>query len=52
MAEHFVHTICNMEIAFDPAKDARNLRERGLSFERVADFEFETALYEEDNRRE
>jgi len=37
-----------MEIAFDPAKSARNLRERGLSSERVADFEFETALFEED----
>lgn len=33
-----------MEIEFDPRKNERNLRERGLSFERAADFDFETAL--------
>jgi uncharacterized DUF497 family protein len=32
-------------ISFDPAKDERNLRERGLSFERAADFEFSTAVF-------
>ena len=41
-----------MEIVFDPAKNARNLRERELSFERVADFDFECALFEEDKRRD
>lgn len=39
-----------MEIVFDPAKNARNLRERGLSFERVVDFDFGSALFEEDAR--
>ena len=29
---------------YDPAKNERNIRERGLSFERAADFHFETAL--------
>ena len=29
---------------YDPAKNERNIRERGLSFERAADFNFETAL--------
>lgn len=33
-----------MEIAFDPAKNERNLRERGLSFELAAEFDFESAL--------
>ena len=33
-----------MGIAYDPAKNERNIRERGLSFERAADFDFETAL--------
>ncbi|MGO9336815.1 MAG: BrnT family toxin [Terracidiphilus sp.] len=33
-----------MGIAYDPAKNERNIRERGLSFERAADFNFETAL--------
>ena len=32
-----------MEITFDPAKNERNIRERGLSFERVVDFDFATA---------
>ena len=39
-----------MEITFDEVKNRRNIRLRGLSFERVADFEFETALFEEDDR--
>jgi uncharacterized DUF497 family protein len=33
-----------MGIMNDPAKNERNIRERGLSFERAADFDFETAL--------
>ena len=33
-----------MGITYDPAKNERNIRERGISFERVADFDFETAL--------
>lgn len=41
-----------MEISFDPRKDARNIAERGLSFERAAAFDFETALYETDDRRD
>lgn len=39
-----------VEITFDPAKNQRNLRERGLPFERAAEFEFETALYRVDER--
>jgi hypothetical protein len=34
-----------MGITYDPAKNERNIRERGLSFERAADFDFETALF-------
>lgn len=34
------------------SKNERNIRERGLSFERVADFDFETAIYLEDRRHE
>jgi uncharacterized protein (DUF4415 family) len=37
-------------IAFDPAKNARNIRERKPSFERVEDFDFETATFEIDDR--
>lgn len=39
-----------MKLEFDPGKNARNIAERGLSFERAVDFEFETATFEIDNR--
>ena len=39
-----------MKIEYDPAKNERKLRERGLSFERAEDFDFATALYIEDDR--
>jgi uncharacterized protein len=39
-----------MEIAFDPAKSERNERERGLPFDRVYDFDFDTAAIKEDLR--
>lgn len=38
-------------IAYDADKNQRNIRERGLSFERAADFDFNTALVDEDVRR-
>lgn len=41
-----------MELTFDPAKNARNIELRDLSFERVAEFEFETALFSPDVRRD
>jgi uncharacterized protein len=41
-----------MEIAFDPAKNQRNIELRGISFEFAADFEFETALTWLDQRKE
>ena len=47
-----VHTIYSMKIAFDPAKNEKNIRERGLSFERAAMFDFESALYQVDDRKD
>jgi uncharacterized DUF497 family protein len=41
-----------MEIDFDPAKNQRNIRERGLSFERVAEFDWDSAVIIEDTRRD
>ncbi len=41
-----------MEITFDPDKNAENIRTRGLSFELAAEFDFDTALYYPDNRRD
>ena len=34
-----------MQITFDPVKNERNIRERGLPFEWAAQFDFEGALY-------
>ena len=33
-----------MRIEYDPAKNEKNIRERGLSFERAGEFDFATAL--------
>ena len=41
-----------MRIFYDPAKNQRNIRERGLSFESAAEFDFESALYAVDERRD
>ena len=41
-----------MEITYDADKNNRNIEERGLPFDRVAEFDFETALYAIDDRRE
>lgn len=48
----FVHTLGSVKIEFDPAKNASNIRSRGLSFERVAEFDFETAVFTVDTRRD
>lgn len=39
-----------MKISFDPIKSEKNLRERGLSFERAAEFDFENATFLVDDR--
>ena len=39
-----------MEISYDPAKNEHNLSIRGLSFDRVVEFEFETAVFAIDVR--
>lgn len=41
-----------MEISFDPDKNASNIALRGLSFERAADFDFQTAVLTVDGRRD
>ena len=41
-----------MNIEFDDSKSRRNARERGLPFDRAAEFDWETAIYEEDTRRD
>jgi uncharacterized protein len=41
-----------VEIHFDPIKNAKNICERGLSFERVVEFDFETAEFTLDTRHD
>lgn len=40
-----------MKIEFDASKNDRNIVERSLSFERAADFDFNTALVQQDVRK-
>ena len=46
-----MHTINSFEVSFDPDKNERNVRERGLSFDQAADFDFGSALYWVDTRK-
>ncbi|MBT8419448.1 MAG: BrnT family toxin [Gammaproteobacteria bacterium] len=39
-----------MEISYDPEKNERNLHERGLSFDKATQFDFQTANVAVDNR--
>jgi uncharacterized protein len=41
-----------MRITFDPAKNDRNVVERGLSFELVSDLDWDTAVSVEDTRKD
>lgn len=53
MSSHFNSYIqFELRISFDPAKSDRNASERGLPFDLAADFEFETAMVEQDLRRD
>ena len=41
-----------MRISYDPAKNDRNIRDRGVSFDAAADFDFDQALFQVDDRRQ
>ena len=41
-----------MELGYDPAKNDWNIRERGLSFEQVADLNWPTAIIRRDRRKD
>lgn len=41
-----------MEISFDPAKNERNIAERGLPFMQVQELDWSSALVQEDLRRD
>jgi uncharacterized DUF497 family protein len=41
-----------MDVTYDINKNKHNIAERGLPFDRAADFDFDTALYSVDDRHE
>lgn len=41
-----------MRVYYDPAKNERNIRARGLSFDQAAEFDFQSALVFVDARKE
>ena len=41
-----------MEIGYDPGKNARNIQERGLSFDDVALLDWDMAMVRQDTRRD
>ena len=41
-----------MNISYDPDKNEKNIVERGISFERAAEFEWSSALIVEDTRKD
>ena len=47
-----VDTIKSMEVDFDPAKDASNIRDHGLSLRRAEDFDFSTMFIRVDDRED
>ena len=42
----------SMDFEFDPAKNAANLSNRGISFSRAAEFDFQSALIKVDDRQD
>jgi uncharacterized DUF497 family protein len=46
----YVSTLYRVEISYDPKKNARNIAKRGLSFDRVHEFDFGNATTEVDDR--
>lgn len=41
-----------MRVTYDPVENQRNIAERGLSFDRVAELDWKTALAQEDRRQD
>jgi uncharacterized DUF497 family protein len=41
-----------VNIGYDPGKNEKNIAERGISFERAAEFEWSSALIVEDTRKD
>ncbi len=42
----------DVEITFDPLKSERNLRLRGISFDKAPEFDFGSATFDQDTRKD
>ena len=42
----------DVEVNFDPAKDAENIAKHGISLKRARDFDFDSALYLDDDSQD
>jgi hypothetical protein len=49
---HVETSYFHIAVTFDPEKNAKNIAERGLSFERTAELDWDAALIAEDTRRD
>ncbi len=49
---HFIARICLMEIKFDSVKNQANLTKHGISMIEAQDFQWATAIYDLDRRKE
>ena len=41
-----------MQVIFDPAKDAKNIKDHGVSLSRAADFDLDSAMVDVDTRQD
>jgi uncharacterized protein len=41
-----------VDVRFDPAKDAKNIREHGISLQRAEEFDFAAACFDIDDRED
>jgi len=41
-----------VEITFDPKKSERNIRLRGISFDKAFEFDFGSAIFDQDTRKD
>jgi len=45
-------TILPVEITYDPRKSERNVRLRGIDFEKAFEFDFDSATFDQDTRKD
>jgi uncharacterized DUF497 family protein len=51
-SQFIVDTIKQLQVTFDPAKDAENVKKHGISLARAKDSDFDTAWYLDDDSQD